>query len=53
MINALYNALNKAKNLYQQENNKYYRMIKNGLKKAKKFNWQKSAKKYFKIYKKH
>ncbi len=52
MTDALYITLNQAKNTYQNKNYKYYRMIKNGLKKAKKFSWQKSAKKYFKIYKK-
>ncbi len=52
MVESLYDALNKAKKVYLENPHEYYQMIKNGFVKSKKFDWNKSAKEYFKVYKK-
>ncbi|MFX1293791.1 MAG: glycogen/starch synthase [Promethearchaeota archaeon] len=51
MVESLYEALRNAIELYQNDN-KYYEIIINGFKKAKKFSWDLSASRYFQIYKK-
>ncbi len=51
MADNLYDVLRKAIDLYQNRPDKYYRLIINGFKKAKKFSWVSNAKKYHDVYK--
>lgn len=50
MVAALHEKIKEAIYLYQNHPNEYYRLIVMGFKKAKKFDWTKSAKKYFEVY---
>ena len=49
IIESLYKSVKKSIKFYQNQN-LYYNMIINGLKKSKDFNWGNSTKEYFKIY---
>lgn len=50
MVAALHEKIKEAIYLYQNHPNEYYRLIIMGFKKAKKFDWSESAKKYFDVY---
>jgi len=50
MADSLHNVLKKAIRVYQKEPDKYYQMIINGFKKARKFNWETNAKQYHAVY---
>ena len=50
MADKLSAVIKKAVDIYQNHPDDYYRLIINGFKKARKFSWESSAKKYFKIY---
>ena len=50
MADKLYEVLIKAIDVYQNNPDKYYRMILNGFGKARKFNWEINAKRYNRIY---
>jgi glycogen synthase len=50
MVAALHEKIKEAIYLYQNYPNEYYRLIIMGFKKAKKFDWAQSAKKYFEVY---
>jgi len=50
MADNLYDAMKKAIALYQHHPDRYYRLIRNGFRKARKFSWESSAKQYYKIY---
>jgi len=50
MVDALHEKINEAIYLYQNHPNEYYRLIIMGFKKAKKFDWAQSAKKYFEVF---
>ena len=50
MADNLYNVLKKAIQTYQNQPDKYYQMIINGFKQARKFNWETSARNYNRIY---
>jgi glycogen synthase len=50
MADNLYEVLRKAINVYQNHPDDYYQMILNGFKKAKQFNWEANAKKYYQVY---
>jgi glycogen synthase len=51
MTDNLSGVIRKAIGVYQNHPDEYYRMIRNGFKKAGQFSWEKSAKKYFEVYK--
>jgi len=51
MADNLYAVLGKAIDLYQNRPDKYYQLIINGFKKARKFSWVSNAKKYHDVYK--
>jgi glycogen synthase len=51
MADNLYEVIRRAVNVYQNRPEEYYQMILNGFKKAGRFNWVTSAKKYFEAYK--
>jgi glycogen synthase len=46
----LYTVLKKAIDIYQNHPDEYYRMVLNGFKKAKDFNWENNAKQYYRVY---
>ncbi len=48
----LNSTLRKAIGLYKNHPDRYYRMILNGFKKARQFNWEASSEKYYQVYKK-
>ncbi len=50
MADNLYDVLKNAITVYQDQPDKYYRIILNGFKKARRFNWETNAKKYKKVY---
>lgn len=50
MADCLHNVLKKAIRVYQKQPDRYYQMILNGFKKARKFNWATSAKQYHAVY---
>jgi glycogen synthase len=50
MADNLYEVIIKAVDIYQNHPDNYYRLIKNGFRKAGYFSWKKSARKYYKIY---
>jgi len=50
MVAALHEKIKEAIYLYQNHPNEYYRLIIMGFKKAKKFDWAQSVKKYFEVY---
>lgn len=50
MADNLYEVLRKAVNLYKNDNDKYYKMVLSGFKKAARFNWETNAKDYYKVY---
>lgn len=52
MVNQCHEAVKNAINLYQNHNHEYYRLIINGFKKARMFDWAISAKKYLEVYQK-
>lgn len=51
MSDNLYATLKKAIDIYQNKPDRYYQMIINGFKKARKFNWESSARQYYSVYK--
>jgi glycogen synthase len=51
MADELYKVIKKAIDLYQNKEDEYYKLVLNGLKQAEKFGWEKSAEKYYQIYK--
>lgn len=50
MVDALHEKIKEAIYLYQNHPNEYYRLIIMGFKKAKKFDWAQSARKYFEVF---
>jgi len=52
MVNKLYATIKEAISIYQNNPNDYYLMILEGFEQARRFNWQHTAKEYFKIFKK-
>jgi len=52
MADALYKTIKEASVMYQNFPDRYYRLIAEGLKKARSFTWQKAAETYYHIYKK-
>jgi glycogen synthase len=50
MAENLNTVLKKAIDIYQNHPDEYYRMILNGFKKAKDFNWENNAKQYYRVY---
>jgi glycogen synthase len=50
MADNLYEVIKKAVAIYQNHPDDYHRLIINGFKKARKFSWESSAMKYYKIY---
>jgi glycogen synthase len=51
MADNLYDVMGKAIDLYQRKPDKYYQLIINGFKKARRFSWVSNAKKYHDVYK--
>ena len=51
MADTLFKTLKKAIKLYQNENDNYYEMILSGFMKAQSFDWRRSAKKHYALYK--
>lgn len=52
MATALYQKLKEAVSLYRNRPDEYYRMILQGFRKARTFDWQASAQKYLQVYRK-
>lgn len=52
MTDALFEVLKEAIDIYQNHQNDYYRLIKEGFRQARTFTWQKAVEQYLKIYKK-
>ena len=50
MADNLYEVMRKAIDVYQNHPDNYYQMVLNGFKKARQFNWETSAKKYYQVY---
>ena len=50
MADNLYEVLKKAIDIYRNHPDRYYQMIINGFKKARQFNWETTAKKYYRVY---
>jgi len=50
MADNLYEVIKKAVDIYQNHPDDYCRLIINGFKKAQKFSWESSARKYYRIY---
>ena len=50
MADNLYEVLKKAIDIYRNHPEQYYQMIINGFKKARQFNWETTAKKYYRVY---
>jgi glycogen synthase len=52
MATELSKTIREATNIYQNQRNDYYRMIREGFKQAGSFTWEKAAEKYFRIFEK-
>ncbi|MBI4681803.1 MAG: glycogen/starch synthase [Nitrospirae bacterium] len=52
MADNLYDVLKKAFHMYQHDQEDYYKLVRNGLKKVSSFSWETNARKYFQVFKK-
>ncbi len=52
MADNVYDVIKKASHMYQHDQEDYYKLVRNGLKKVNSFSWETSAKKYYKVFEK-